>query len=100
MSGFRITKAAEQDLVNIAQYTLETWGEEQCVRYIEEFDAAFERLAEVPTRGKPCDHIRSGYFRYQQGKHMILYRESTRRSKFRILIVRILHERMLPERHL
>lgn len=95
MSGFRITKAAERDLVEIAACTLETWGEEQCIRYIEALDGAFHRLAQDPTRAHSCEHIRQGYFRYRQGKHVIFFRKGSAKARYRILVVRVLHERML-----
>ena len=100
MSGFALTKAAEQDLVEIARYTLEAWGRGQCERYIGDLDDAFSRLAEDPKRGRPCDRVRPGILRYQQGKHVIFYRAAAKVAKYHVLIVRVLHERMLPERHL
>ena len=42
-----------------------------------------------------CDHIRPGLCRIEVGKHVIFYR----RAADGALILRILHQRMLPERH-
>lgn len=96
MSGFRITKAAKQDLVEIAAYTFERWGDAQRRRYLAQLDARFHRLAKKPALGLPSDDIRPGYWRYQEGRHVIFYR----RAKPGIEIIRVLHVRMLPERHL
>ena len=49
----------------------------------------------MPTLGRPCDDIRAGLWRIEQGSHVIFFR---RRSNG-ILVCRILHQRMLPEHH-
>jgi plasmid stabilization system protein ParE len=43
-----------------------------------------------------CDQVRPGLRRREQGKHVVFYR----RDGGDILILRILHERMLPELHI
>ena len=95
MAAYRFSQRAESDLLSIGTYTLETWGEEQLLRYMEKLENCFQTLAENPNLGRPCDHIRSGLRRITEGKHVIFYRQERRG----ILISRILHERMLPERH-
>jgi toxin ParE1/3/4 len=45
--------------------------------------------------GRCCDHIRPGIYRMEVGKHVIFFR----RDSAGIVVSRILHERMLPERH-
>ena len=97
MAGFRVTKAAERDLVSIARHTLKRWGEEQTRDYLGQLDTRFRELAQRPDSGRRCDEVRNGYRRFQQGKHVIFYR--IRETKI-VDIVRVLHERMLPEMHL
>ncbi len=48
-------------------------------------------LAESPSIGKKCDHIKTGYRKFPQGSHIIFYREDT---KSNIFIIRILHKNM------
>ena len=81
--------------MDIAIYTLRTWGEDQTARYLDDLEARCRKLADNPSSGRPCDHIRPGLRRMEQGKHVVFFR----REPGGILISRILHERMLPERH-
>lgn len=96
MSRFRLTVRAEGDLFEIAEYTRRTWGEQQCARYLDQLEECCQRLAEHPILGRSCDQIRPGLRRREQGKHVVFYR----RDGGDILILRILHERMLPELHI
>jgi toxin ParE1/3/4 len=93
---FRLTVRAEVDLLEIAAYTQRTWDDAQCDRYLDQLEQACERLAEQPGLGRGCDHIRPRLHRSEQGKHVIFYR----RDGEDIVVVRILHERMLPALHL
>ena len=95
MASYRYTRRAEADLLAIGAYTLERWGEDQAFRYLEELEACCQTLAESPLAGRACDEISPGLHRMEVGRHVIFYR----RRKRGILVVRILHERMLPERH-
>ena len=52
-------------------------------------------LADNPALGRTCDNVRPGLRRMEIGRHVVFYREDTRG----ILVSRILHRRMLPERH-
>lgn len=70
-------------------------GEAQLLRYMEKLENCCQTLVENPNLGRPCDHIRLGLRRITEGKHVIFYRQ----EPGGILISRILHERMLPERH-
>jgi toxin ParE1/3/4 len=57
----------------------------------------FSRRAEADllTIGRIADEVRRGLRRHEHQKHVIFYREDRKG----IVIVRILHQRMLPERH-
>jgi toxin ParE1/3/4 len=92
---FRLSRRAEADLLSIGAYTLHTWGEDQAVRYIGDLEACCQMLADNPGLGRNCDYVRSGLRRMEIGRHVLFYREAARG----ILTSRILHQRMLPERH-
>jgi len=87
---------ALQDLEDIWVYTYETWGEDQADQYIFDLSDGFEKLADHPDKGRACDDIREGYRKYDIGKHIVFYRQTHKG----IEIVRILHQRMDPDRHL
>lgn len=95
MATFRFSRLAEADLLSIGVYTLRTWGEAQTIRYIDDLEDCCQQLADSPASGRSCDHIRAGLCRMEVGKHVIFFR----REPTGILVSRILHERMLPERH-
>ena len=95
MAAFRFSHRAEADLLSIADYTLRTWGNAQAARYIGELEVSCQRLADNPALGRSCDDVRSGLRRLEHGKHVVFYRP----KRGGILISRILHQRMLPERH-
>lgn len=95
MAAFRFSRRAEVDLLNIARYTLRTWGKAQTASYLGELEAFCQTLADNPALGRACDHIRPGLRRMEHGKHVIFYR----RGSTGILVSRILHQGMLPEKH-
>lgn len=96
MPAYRLSKLARRDLYAIADYTVDVWGGEQAERYLDGLAACFERLGAMPEMGRACDEIRAGYRRLEHEKHVIFYRVEAKG----VLIIRILHLRMLPVRHL
>jgi len=95
MPAIRLSRRAEDDLLNIGEYTRRTWGEAQSDRYIDKLELCCRRRARNPKLGRPCDDIRRGWRRLEHGRHVILYRQ----DRHGILISRILHQRMLPGRY-
>ena len=49
MSAYRITRLADRDLVNIASYTREQWGDEQREKYVREIFALFDAMRQTLT---------------------------------------------------
>jgi toxin ParE1/3/4 len=92
---FRFSRRAETDLLSIAAYTLRTWGENHALRYIGDLEACCQMLADNPALGRTCDDVRPGLRRMEIGRHVVFYREDAGG----IPVSRILHQRMLPERH-
>ena len=98
MPDFQLTRAAEQDLMGIALYGDERFGEDQSNLYRDQLREHFSRLAQNPRLYPAVDHIRPGYRRSVCAAHAVYYRIQTPD----ILIVRILGRqdahRMLPAR--
>ena len=90
------TPLAQRDLDDIWQYSANRWGEDKAEIYLRQIDAATSRLAENPSIARPCDDIRDGYRVLLCGSHSIYFRT----TKDAVLVVRILHARMDPERNL
>jgi len=95
MAAFRFTRRAESDLLGIGHHTLRTWGAAQAARYLGELEICCQSLADNLSLGRLCEYIRPGLHRFEHGMHVIFYR----RDRGGILISRILHQSMLPEKH-
>jgi toxin ParE1/3/4 len=91
-----VSPRAEADIVDIAAYTFENWGERQMVRYVEGLHERFMRLAAEPHAGRRREELGRGYRSIVHGSHIVFYRLTVRD----LVIVRVLHGRMSPERHL
>ena len=96
MPKLRVSKAARRDLKEIASYTLERWGDEQCERYLRQLDRCIRSLARSPTLGRACDEISAGLMKFHEGRHLIFYRRTSKT----VDVVRVLHESMDVERRL
>ncbi|HNP59054.1 MAG TPA: type II toxin-antitoxin system RelE/ParE family toxin [Gordonia sp. (in: high G+C Gram-positive bacteria)] len=96
MTAYRLTPAAQSDLSEIWDYIAEHWDLQQAEIYINEIRAAFERIADDPDRGRACDGIREGYRRYSIGSHVLFYIA----RPDGVDVIRLLHQRMDPARHL
>lgn len=90
------TKDAERDLDAIAEYTRAHWGVAQCARYLDFLERTCEHI--LPSNLKHARPVpqRPQLLRWRCERHVIYLR----RIEGGIEIVRILHERMLPEKHL
>ena len=82
-------------MLNIGDYTLRTWGELQAARYLDELEVCCQFLASHPTVGRPSKEISPDLRRFEQGSHVVFYRQ----ERGGIVVSRILHQRMLPQRH-
>lgn len=87
---------AEEDLLDIWLYSYSKWGEDKASHYLLQLEAGMLNLSSNPMVGKSREKIRLGYRSIQINRHMIYYR----REGEIISIVRVLHERMIPEKHL
>ena len=96
MHDFKLSKRAEVDIANIAQYTIGQFGIKQARSYRDALIACFNSLAENPKLGKTVEDIRQGYRRYDHKSHVIFYKNDGRN----ISIIRILHKSMNAPQHL
>src|SRR5262245_58924207 len=93
MADFRLSELAEKDLEGISDYTLKEWGEHQNRTYLEAFESQFQLLANQLGLGRNCDRLGRGLMRWEIGRHVAFFR----RAESGILIVRVLHQSMLPD---
>ena len=96
MSTYRLTPAARRDLSRIWDYSEERWGLQQAEVYLRDLQTCLERLADDPRRGHPRDEVRPGYRSRAVGSHVVFYVI----SDGGVDVIRVLHQRMDPDRHL
>lgn len=96
MAEYILTGKAEQDLSDIIEYTQTHWGRSQTSIYITSIEAGCQLLADNPGMGKDCDDIAKGLLSHPVESHVIYYL----RQGEDIAILRVLHKRMLPSKHL
>ena len=74
MPNYRLSEAAKEDLIIIAQYGDENFGTVQSDHYRDQLKRRFLVIAERPSFFPAVDHIRAGYRRSVCGAHSIYYR--------------------------
>ena len=113
MARFRLSRPAQADLASVLAASAKQWGSEGKRRYAALLAAAMNKVAADPegltTRSRPelapgirSLHIRNARGEEPQGKvrkpvHVLYYRVL---NLGLIEIVRVLHERMEPSRHI
>lgn len=90
-----VSPAAEADLAGIFAHSLENWGSDQAAKYIDLLVARFKWLTTNRSLWRSRDDLRPGLYGQYEGRHLIVFRE----VKGRLQIVRVLHGRMDPARH-
>lgn len=96
MRATLLSPRAQSDVREIWAYSRDRWGDKQAETYVRQIQSGLRTLATNPRRGRPCDHIRAGYFRFSVEQHVVFYRL----TEEAIDVVRILHQRMDFDRHL
>lgn len=95
MVNYLLSAIAQQDIISIRDYTMETWGQEQVSKYLSQLEERFEWLVKNPHSGKKRDDVKEGYRCFQEGRHVIFYRI----SKVGIEIIGIPHQSEDIEQH-
>ena len=98
MGDYILSKKAQDDLVNIWDYTVETWSEKKADVNFQNLFSAFENIASHPTSaGRSYEDVKVGYRGLHCGRHIVFYRIQ-KNGKARV--IRVLHERMDFGKHL
>ena len=94
MAELRLSRRAETDLAEIADYTIREFGIDQARRYRDQFQACFRSLLDNPLLGSSAGEVAPGLRRIRQQAHVVFYRV----EQDHLLIVRVLHHNMDFER--
>lgn len=112
MSRYRLTKAADQDIETILRETTGTFGTQQRRRYAEIIRLGIEMVAAEPARpgSKPRPEIHAGIRSFHldlaagrvggASHHLYYITHQFADGGDGVILLRILHERMDPGRHL
>ena len=98
MAKYDLSQKAAEDLFSIWKYTLDNWSATQADNYYSTLEEAFSEIAVHPLKfGKSVDEIYPGLYSYHIKRHIIFY---LLQENGRVLIVRILLEKMDYRKHL
>jgi toxin ParE1/3/4 len=89
------SRRAAADIREIWNYTADHWGKAQAEIYLGLIESAVDAISTDPKLGRSCNEIRRGYRKYLVGSHVLYYRL----KDGAVFVVRVLHQRMDPERH-
>ncbi len=98
--SYRLTRKAEDDIIEIYQIGHENWGEEQADRYHESLSNLFELIALNPQMARLRNEIDPPVRVHPFGSHIVIYQI----KDHDVIIIRIRHSREdwvseLVERH-
>ncbi len=93
---YRFSQKAENDVVQIIDYTLNKWGAIQADEYINGLETLAQQLAENPAMGLSNVQSMAELFVFPYKSHTLYYLD----KDYGISIVRVLHQSMLPEKYL
>ena len=91
----KFSNDAKEDVQDIADYTFETWGEQQEEAYLNSLHQCLADIAETPERWGKREDLFSGCQTASFGRHIIFFRHQNEA----IFVARILHGSMDVPRH-
>ncbi len=91
MAKYLLTNKAVEDLSQIWNYTIDKWSESQADNYYQMLLDYFNDIALNPDFGKNYSAVIEDLLGFRAGRHIIFYKKI---DIDKILIIRILHERM------
>jgi toxin ParE1/3/4 len=93
---YRLTPAAQSDLIEIRRYTLVQWGGEQSKKFLSELRQILSLLSETPKIGTQRSELGVEVFSFPHSRHVIYYQCLAKQ----LIVFGILHKSMLPMSHL
>lgn len=91
-----ISPAARDDLRDIYHFGLRKWGQNRSGKYLEETKERFWALCEQPHMGCERPELLPEMRSFAVASHVVFYRPQSQR----IEVIRVLHGRQDPSRHL
>ena len=91
-----LTEIARADLKSIRRYSIRTWGQDRTSQYMTAIRATLKGLVRGTVLTRNRDDLRPGLQMVPSGRHCIFFES----DESRVLVVRVLHDRMDYRRHL
>ena len=96
MKRLDLTEIARADLASIRRYSVRTWGPARTTKYMDALRDTMKGLARGAVVVRTRDDLRLGVQMTTSGRHCIFFEA----DGSRVLILRVLHDRMDYRRHL
>lgn len=96
MRRLDLTEIARGDLKSIQRYSQKAWGSDRTVRYMAELRDVMKGLRAGTVVSRNRDDLRPGLQMATSGRHSVFFEA----DESRILVIRVLHDRMDYPRHL
>jgi toxin ParE1/3/4 len=91
MGEYRLTPAADRDLLDILIYGVERFGHMQADAYRRELLDCFALIADHPAIGRRADAVGVGVRRHEHGSHIMFYEQEPQG----VAILAIVHVRSI-----
>ena len=96
MAQYRYTRQSKIDLESIIKFSAQHWGLKRSETYMDGLQDLVSNLADFPDLGLDNSHYINGLLSFPYQSHSIYYIK----QPHGIDIIRILHNKMNPHRHL
>ncbi|MDO8681231.1 MAG: type II toxin-antitoxin system RelE/ParE family toxin [Acidobacteriota bacterium] len=96
MKRLELTEIARADLKSIRRYSQREWGAERTAHYMTAISIVMKGLVAGTTLSRDRDDLRPALRMAASGRHRVFFEE----DPARVLIVRVLHDRMDYQRQL
>lgn len=96
MTHLELTEIARADLKSIRRYSERAWGSDRTAEYMVAPRDAMKALLVGTVVSRKRDDLRPGLQMATSGRHCVFFEA----DQSRILVVRVLHDRMDFQRHL
>jgi toxin ParE1/3/4 len=92
----QLTEIARADLKSIRRYSQRAWGPDRTAQYMADLRGTLKGLLAGTVVSRNRDDIRPDLLMATSGRHCVFFEA----NQSRILVVRVLHDRMDYQRHL
>ena len=96
MPKLTLAPLAREDIKALGRYTQKTWGVVQRDRYLGQLAQVLDRLAAGQQPAQDRSDLRPGLLSCRFRRHIIFFRRDPAGN---VAVLRLLHERMDPDRH-